>query len=82
MSGPWLNVMWCTLLQILTNQGQLYNAIGILGATCECSPRRVFISRPTWDVCCPLHPCSVTYDMVARAGMPHNLFLGTSIIQV
>jgi hypothetical protein len=22
-------------LQILTNQGQLYNAIGILGATCE-----------------------------------------------
>ena len=47
MSGPWLNAMWCTLLQILTNQGQLYNAIGILGATCECSPRRVLISRPT-----------------------------------
>jgi Mn2+/Fe2+ NRAMP family transporter len=25
-------------LQILTNQGQLYNAIGILGATCEGYP--------------------------------------------
>ena len=69
-------------MQILTNQEQLFNAIGILGATCERDAVQLVTpvhlhpahdSQPD-----PLPKLSVPYC----AGMPHNLFLGSSIIQV
>ena len=47
-------------LQILTNQGQLYNAIGILGATCE-SPDVLYIA---W--------CELTSLASIRYSMPDD----------